>query len=127
MIVVEERADRLGGTLHRPAQRNAIDADLVDALHGVCAMVEREPRFLLLTGGTDGIFAAGADIAQLRERGRLDALAAINSGLFARIRALPMPTVAAVDGAALGGGAELAYPCDLRICTDRAFFGQPEV
>jgi enoyl-CoA hydratase len=123
-----ERDEAIGiVTLDRPERRNAIDAEMVDALHGVCATLEREPRLLLLTGGADGIFAAGADIAQLRERGRLDALAAINQGLFARIRALPLPTLAAVDGPALGGGAELAYACDLRICTDRAFFGQPEV
>ncbi|TCB91267.1 enoyl-CoA hydratase/isomerase family protein [Micromonospora zingiberis] len=124
---VEERTDRLVVTLDRPEKRNAIDADLIAALHEVCAELEARPRMLLLTGGTDGIFAGGADIAQLRERGRLDALAAINSAAFARIRALPMPTVAAVDGPALGGGAELAYACDLRVCTERAVFGQPEV
>jgi enoyl-CoA hydratase/carnithine racemase len=124
---IEERPDRLVVTLNRPDKRNAIDAEMVGALHEVCAGLEREPRLLLLTGGAEGIFAAGADIAQLRERGRGDALAAINSALFARIRALPMPTVAAVDGPALGGGAELSYACDLRVCTARAFFGQPEV
>ncbi|MFB9835748.1 enoyl-CoA hydratase/isomerase family protein [Actinoallomurus acaciae] len=58
---------------------------------------------------------------------RDDALAAINQSLFARILRLPLPTLAAVDGPALGGGAELAYACDLRVCTDRSFFGQPEV
>jgi enoyl-CoA hydratase len=126
-IEVEGRDDRVVVTLNRPEKRNAIDAEMVDALHEVCATLERAPKLLLLTGGTDGIFAAGADIAQLRARGRLDALAAINQGLFARIRALPLPSVAAVDGAALGGGAELAYACDLRVCSDRAFFGQPEV
>ena len=126
-IRIDERDDRLVVTLDRPDRRNAIDVEMVEALHGVCGRLEREPRLLLLTGGTGGIFAAGADIAQLRERGRLDALAAINSALFARIRALPLPTVAAVDGPALGGGAELAYACDLRICTARAVFGQPEV
>lgn len=124
---VEERPDRLVVTLNRPERRNAIDAEMVAELHEVCARLEREPRLLLLTGGADGVFAGGADIAQLRERGKHDALAAINLGLFARIRALPLPTLAAVDGPALGGGAELAYACDLRICTDRAFFGQPEV
>lgn len=124
---IEERADRLVVTLNRPDKRNAIDADMVAALHEVCGQLERDPRLLLLTGGSDGIFAAGADIAQLRDRGRLDALAAINSAIFARIRALPLPTVAAVDGPALGGGAELSYACDLRVCTSRAFFGQPEV
>lgn len=124
---VEERPDRLVVTLNRPERRNAIDAEMVADLHEICARLEREPRLLLLTGGADGVFAGGADIAQLRERGKHDALAAINQGLFARIRALPLPTLAAVDGPALGGGAELSYACDLRICTDRAFFGQPEV
>jgi enoyl-CoA hydratase/carnithine racemase len=126
-VVVEERDDRVVVTLNRPEKRNAIDADTTRALHEVCAALEATPRMLLLTGGDAGVFASGADIAQLRERGRLDALAAINQRLFARIRALPLPSVAAVDGAALGGGAELAYACDLRVCTDRAFFGQPEV
>ncbi|HEY1488565.1 MAG TPA: enoyl-CoA hydratase/isomerase family protein [Micromonosporaceae bacterium] len=126
-VRIEERPDRVVVTLDRPEKRNAIDADLVDALHAVCADLERTPRLLLLTGGDSGVFAGGADIAQLRERGRLDALAAINLGLFERIRRLPMPSIAAVDGPALGGGAELAYACDLRICTTRAFFGQPEV
>src|SRR4029450_2647157 len=71
VIALEERADRVVVTLDRPERRNAIDAEMVDALHGVCATLEREPRLLLLTGGADGIFAAGADIAQLRGRGRL--------------------------------------------------------
>lgn len=126
-LLVEEREDRVVVMLNRPEKRNAIDADVIAALHDVCASLEREPRLLLLTGGTAGIFAGGADILQLRDRGRLDALAGINLRLFERIRHLPMPSVAAVDGPALGGGAELAYACDLRICTSRAFFGQPEV
>ena len=92
--VDDQAADRLV-TLDRPDKRNAIDADMVAARHGVCDRLERKPRLLLLTGGTAGVFAAGADIAQLRDRRRLDALAEINSALFARIRALPLPTVAA--------------------------------
>jgi enoyl-CoA hydratase len=124
---IDVRDDRVVVTLNRPEKRNAIDRDVVDALHAVCADLEREPRLMLLTGGADGVFAGGADIAELRERVRLDALAAINMGVFERIRRLPMPTIAAIDGPALGGGAELAYACDLRICTSRAFFGQPEV
>ena len=116
-VRVEERADRVVVTLNRPDKRNAIDAELVEELHEVCAGLETDPKLMLLTGGTDGVFAGGADIAQLRDRGRLDALAAINMGLFERIRRLPMPTLAAIDGPALGGGAELAYACDLRVCT----------
>ncbi|GAA5003858.1 enoyl-CoA hydratase/isomerase family protein [Streptomyces hyderabadensis] len=122
---VEDLDDRLVVTLDRPEVRNAIDTAMVESLHRICAGLEHTPRPLILTGGPD-IFAAGADIAQLRTRGPSDALAGINSALFHRIAALPMPTVAAVAGPAIGGGAELAYACDFRIGTDRTRFGNPE-
>ncbi|MFE3459431.1 enoyl-CoA hydratase/isomerase family protein [Nocardiopsis aegyptia] len=122
---VERREDRVVVELHRPEARNAIDARMIDELHRVCAELEEAPRPLLLTGhGT--VFAGGADIAELRERGREEALAGINSRLFERLHRLPAPTVAAVDGFALGGGAELSYACDLRIATPEAVFAQPE-
>jgi enoyl-CoA hydratase len=124
-LLVEERADRLVVTLHRPEVLNAIDAAMVESLHRVCAELERSPKCLVLTGGIE-VFAAGADIAQLRERGRLDALAGINSGLFDRIARLPMPTVAAIAGPAIGGGAELAYACDFRVATTTVKIGNPE-
>ncbi|MFI6584584.1 enoyl-CoA hydratase/isomerase family protein [Embleya sp. NPDC050493] len=122
---IEERADRVVVTLRRPREHNAIDARMIGELHAVCDLLERDPRLLLLTGH-GGVFAAGADIAELRERGRDQALQGINSRLFERVRRLPMPTVAAVDGWALGGGAELAYACDLRIAGPDAVFGNPE-
>ncbi|HEY0227957.1 MAG TPA: enoyl-CoA hydratase/isomerase family protein, partial [Mycobacterium sp.] len=77
-------------------------------------------------GGGNGVFAGGADIGQLLDRRSDDALKSINLRLFERIRSLPMPTVAAIDGWALGGGAELAYACDIRLASARAKFGQPE-
>ena len=125
-LAVDDRDDRVTVRLNRPDKRNAIDQAMVDELHTVCGELERRPRPMLLTGGADGVFAAGADIGQLRDRTSADALRAINSGLFNRIRALPMPTIAAIDGPALGGGAELSYACDIRLCTTRSFFGQPE-
>ncbi|NRQ35083.1 enoyl-CoA hydratase/isomerase family protein [Nonomuraea sp. NN258] len=124
-LLVDERGDRVVVRLHRPDARNAIDAEMVGELHQVCGLLEGDPRPLLLTGG-DGVFAAGADIGELLLRGRDEALQGINSTLFERIRRLPMPTVAAVDGYALGGGAELAYACDLRVASTRAVFGNPE-
>ncbi|MFJ6655873.1 enoyl-CoA hydratase/isomerase family protein [Streptomyces sp. NPDC091377] len=122
---VEERDDRVVVTLHRPEARNAISAWMIAELHEVCERLERDPRLLLLIGH-GGVFAGGADIAELRERGRDEALRGINSRLFERVRRLPMPTLAAVDGWALGGGAELAYACDLRIAGPDAVFGNPE-
>lgn len=122
---VETRDTHVLATLGRPEKRNAIDRDLVDALHDLCAALEGDPRTLILTGA-GGTFAAGADIAQLRERRATDALEGINTRCFARIRALPMPVIAVVDGYALGGGAELAYAADIRIGTPTLRIGNPE-
>jgi enoyl-CoA hydratase len=124
-LIVQDRDDRVIVTLNRPAVRNAIDLATVEALHEVCALLEASPRPLLLTGGGE-VFAAGADIRQLRDRRRDDALAAINRTVFDRVARLPMPVVAAVNGPAIGGGAELAYACDIRVASTRATFGNPE-
>ncbi|MGY0063548.1 enoyl-CoA hydratase/isomerase family protein [Streptomyces sp. LZ34] len=124
-LLVEELEDRVVVALHRPEARNAISGRMIAELHEVCAELERAPKLLLLTGH-GGVFAGGADIAELLQRGRDEALQGINSRLFERVRRLPMPTVAAVDGWALGGGAELAYACDIRIAGPDAVFGNPE-
>lgn len=122
---IETRRTHVVATLDRPEKRNAIDQQLVDALHELCETLERDPRTLILTGA-GGTFAAGADIAQLRERRAADARAGINTRCFARIRALPMPVIAVIDGYALGGGAELAYAADIRIGTPTLRIGNPE-
>ncbi|MDZ5621736.1 enoyl-CoA hydratase/isomerase family protein [Nocardioides sp. HM23] len=124
-VLVEEHADRVVIRLNRPEVRNAIDLATVEALHEACRTLEATPRVALLAG-SGGTFAAGADIAQLRERRREDALAGINSGIFERIHKLPMPVIALIDGYALGGGAELAYACDFRIGTPTVRIGNPE-
>ncbi|GAB6919844.1 enoyl-CoA hydratase/isomerase family protein [Rhodococcus erythropolis] len=124
-IVVEELSDRVVVTLSREKQRNAIDTEMIGELHQVCALIEEDPKLLLLTGQGDH-FAGGADINQLRDRTRDDALRGINRNLFDRIAALPLPTVAAIRGYTLGGGAELSYACDIRIASPTAVFGNPE-
>lgn len=123
---LDERPDRVHAVLNRPEVRNAIDQQLVDELHALCGLLEADPRLLVISGA-GGTFASGADIRQMRERGRAEALQGINTRVFQRIAALPMPVIAAVDGYALGGGAELAYACDFRIATTRAKIGNPEV
>ncbi|QDW30745.1 enoyl-CoA hydratase/isomerase family protein [Arthrobacter sp. KBS0702] len=122
---VEEREDRVVVLLNRPEVRNAIDQQMVDELHRVCAYLEQTPK-LLIMAGTEGVFASGADIAQLRERRRDDALQGINSTIFVRVAKLPMPVIAAIDGFCLGGGAELAYAADFRIGTPGVRIGNPE-
>jgi enoyl-CoA hydratase len=124
-VEIAEYDDRVVIRLNRPAVRNAIDAETVAALHDACVLLEERPRIALIVG-SGGVFAAGADIRQLRERRAADALRGINSGLFDRIRKLPMPVIALIDGYALGGGAELAYACDFRIGTPTVKIGNPE-
>lgn len=118
-------SDRVMVLLDHAPTKNAIDQEMVDELHAVCAALETDPRILIIAGA-NGVFASGADIAQLRERRRDDALAGINSTIFARIAALPLPVIAAIEGYALGGGAELAYAADFRIATESLQIGNPE-
>lgn len=132
-LEITESEDRVVARMNRPEVLNAIDQTMVDEFHALCGYLERAPKTLIITGveaneeaGQRGIFASGADIAQLRERRREDALAGINSQIFSRINRLPMPVIAAIDGFALGGGAELAYAADFRIATPKVKMGQPE-
>ena len=116
-------------TVNRPEVRNALDRQTVTELseHLDSLRSRDDVGALIITGAGDQVFVAGADIRQLRERRRADALLAINASLFARIDRFEKPTIAAVNGHALGGGCELALACDLRIAADHARFGQPEV
>ncbi len=124
-LKVYRAPDRMVVALDRPAVRNAIDLAMITELNAVCDELDADPKPLLLTGSA-GTFAAGADIEQLRGRGRDEALQGINSRLFERIARLRQPTIAVVDGPALGGGAELAYACDIRLASPSAVFGNPE-
>jgi enoyl-CoA hydratase len=115
--------------LHRPEARNAINLEVVNEMHAALEALGRDEstRVLILTGSGGTAFAAGADIRELRDRRSADALRGINSSLFLAVERFPLPTIAAVNGYALGGGCELALACDLRIAGESARFGQPEV
>ncbi len=116
-------------TFNRPEKRNAIDQTMVNELHDALDgfVADGAVQAVIFTGAGDKAFVGGADIAQLRERDAFDALKTINASLFNKIEALPFPTIAAVQGYALGGGCELAMACDLRVAGEGAKFGQPEV
>ncbi len=110
-----------------PEKRNALGLDMVNEIDAVLDAQRNVPSILVFHSTTPGMFISGADIAELRDRTADDARAAINAGLFERIEAHPWPTIAAIDGWALGGGCELAMACDLRIATPASTFGQPEL
>ena len=127
LIEVRDEGDIRWIGLNRPDKRNAIDAATSNAFSAALDDARTRPCVLIVHSVTPGIFAAGADIAELRERDADAALLAINAGLFEKLEAHRWPTIAAVDGPALGGGCELALACDFRIASPRAYFGQPEL
>jgi enoyl-CoA hydratase len=127
-VAVSRQSDVLLLGLDRPEKRNALDRTTVDEFSAVLEEARHgEPAILVVHSTTAGIFAAGADIAELRDRKADDALLAINAGLFEKLEAYRWPTIAAVDGPALGGGCELALACDMRVASNRARFAQPEL
>jgi enoyl-CoA hydratase/carnithine racemase len=126
-LVCERRGDALLVGFNRPEKRNAIDVATTEALHQVLSDHARERCILVLHSTTPGMFVSGADIGELLARDADDAFMGINVRLFERLEAHRWPTIAVVDGPALGGGCELAMACDLRIASPRARFAQPEL
>ncbi|MGE4605409.1 MAG: enoyl-CoA hydratase-related protein [Myxococcota bacterium] len=117
-------------TLDRPKALNALDTATLEELIAQCERIEPDVsvRAVVLTG-EGRAFAAGADIAEMRKLTPLDADAFSRLGhrAMSSLEALPVPTIAAVNGFALGGGCELACACDWIYASTRARFGQPEV
>jgi enoyl-CoA hydratase len=118
-------------TFNRPKVLNALDAKTIAELTDAVGRVEadRAVKALVLTGAGEKAFVAGADIAAMSAMSPLEArrFAEAGHGVLARLEALPIVTVAAVNGFALGGGCEVALACDLVYASEKARFGQPEV
>lgn len=115
-------------TLNRPEKLNALDTKTREELKEIIERAEKEVRVLIITGSGKA-FAAGADVNELIQRDPLKAIEATKLGteLFSRIEELEIATIAAINGFALGGGLELAMACDIRIASNKAKFGQPEI
>jgi enoyl-CoA hydratase/carnithine racemase len=115
-------------TVDRPEVRNALSRQVLAELRDVLAdLRERDDVGLVaFTGAGDKAFVAGADISQLRHYDLHTGLAAEMQRTFDVVETFPKPTVAAVNGFALGGGCELAMACDIRIASENARFGLPE-
>lgn len=114
-------------TLCRPEVRNALSRALVDELEEALGALEKAPEVKALILCGEGDFAAGADITEMADASPEEALAFAFSPVFNRLAAFPLPTIAAIDGYALGGGLELALACDLRIAARTARLGLPEI
>jgi len=116
-------------TFDRPEVRNALNLVMVGEIREALGALRDRPglQAVILQGAGGKAFLGGADIAELRRRDHLDALRRINSELFREVERFPAPTIAAIQGFALGGGCELAMACDLRVCGAGARLGQPEV
>lgn len=118
-------------TVNRPDKLNALNGTVIEELGQAIAALERDPavRGVILTGAGPKAFVAGADISELASQSPLEgkARSLVGQAVFRRFEALRKPVIAAVNGFCLGGGCELAMACHLRIASDTARFGQPEV
>jgi enoyl-CoA hydratase len=130
-LILERDAGVAIVTLNRPAVLNALNMAMLRDLN--CAMTELGQddavRAVVLTGAGEKAFVAGADIRELAELTPVagKAYAAAGQRLFDQIEQLGKPVIAAVNGYALGGGCELAMSCTIRLASETAKFGQPEV
>jgi enoyl-CoA hydratase len=115
--------------LNRPEARNAINVEMIQALHAQLDAwaVDDSVKCVVVSGAGGKAFAGGADIAELRERTHKEGFWGVNQTLFQKLEDFPRPTIAAIDGFALGGGLELALACDLRVASKAAKIGLPEV
>jgi enoyl-CoA hydratase len=130
--IAYEKKENIGLlTINRPEKMNAISQELTKELSQLLDEIENddELRVLVITGAGDKAFVAGADIKELVDRdariGRR--VSRERQEIFSRIENLHVPVIAAVNGYALGGGLELALACSIRICSEKAQFGAPEV
>lgn len=129
-VLLEKKGHIAVATINRPKALNALNSQV---LEDIDQMVERvkaddEIRALVITGSGEKAFVAGADIGEMSTLTKAEGEAFGKKGndVFRKLETLPIPTIAAVNGFALGGGCELSMSCDIRLCADTAVFGQPE-
>ncbi|HAL11606.1 MAG TPA: enoyl-CoA hydratase [Ruminococcaceae bacterium] len=117
-------------TINRPKALNALNSTVLDELDKTLDAVDLEAvRCLILTGAGEKSFVAGADIGEMSTltQSEGEAFGKKGNDVFRKLETFPLPVIAAVNGFALGGGCEISMSCDIRICSENAVFGQPEV
>ncbi len=130
-VLLEKKGNIAIATINRPKALNALNSDVLTDLNELVDVVtaDAEIRALVITGSGEKAFVAGADIGEMSTLtpAEGEAFGKHGNDVFRRIETLPIPTIAAINGFALGGGCELSMSCDIRICSEAAVFGQPEV
>lgn len=130
-LLVEKENGLAIVSINRPKALNALTSAVLDDLNAVCdeIVADGSIKCVILTGAGDKAFVAGADITEMSTMTVVEGRAFGKKGqaVFNKIENLPMPVIAAVGGFALGGGCELCMSCDIRIASQKAKFGQPEV
>ncbi|MEM2869244.1 MAG: enoyl-CoA hydratase-related protein [Thermoplasmata archaeon] len=130
--IVVSKEDGIGIlTINRPKSLNALNTATLRELAAALEELERDEgvRVIIITGAGDRAFVAGADISEMSGFGPMEAeaFASLGQQVMMKIQRWPKPVIAAINGFALGGGCELALACDIRIASEKARFGQPEV
>lgn len=130
-ILLEKNQHVATITINREKSLNALSTQVLTELDQVLTEVEQDTDIFacVITGAGQKSFVAGADIVEMKDKTVEQAkeYGAFGNHVFRRIETLRMPVIAAVNGFALGGGCELAMACDIRLASDNALFGQPEV
>ena len=117
-------------TINRPKALNALNSQVLNELDKTLDEIDfNKIKVLIITGAGEKSFVAGADISEMNSLTKKEAEIFSKKGndVFRKIENLPIPVIAAVNGFALGGGCEISMSCDIRICSENAIFGQPEV
>ena len=117
-------------TINRPEALNALNTQVITDLSAVLDDVQKDDNiYVAIITGEGRSFVAGADIAEMRDLGAYPAKVFLSHGskTFLKLENLKKPVIAAINGFCLGGGCELAMACDIRIASEKAQFGQPEV
>ena len=129
-IIYEQKDSIATITINRERALNALNSQVLDELNATLDAVDLNTvRCLILTGAGEKSFVAGADIGEMSTLTKAEGEAFGKKGndVFRKLETFPIPVIAAVNGFALGGGCEISMSCDIRICSDNAVFGQPEV
>ena len=129
-LKIEERGAVAIMTISAPQSLNALNSTILGEMDDFLTHLDcNRFRCLIVTGDGEKSFVAGADISEMANLNMQEgnAFGAKGAAVFRKLETLHLPVIAAVNGFALGGGCELAMACDIRICSDNARFGQPEV